>query len=141
MIRWESDIYHPPNGAGFELDRLIKGPDIAKMEAALMTGFAVSEGKVHVITGALKASMHPSSSLGPGEWEGTMSAARYPGIFELARGNRPTKYHPAPGGHYLFGPGGQDFEREVRETIWEWVSGGRAPAPSAGLGWKSGGDD
>ena len=60
-----------------------------------MAGFATSEGRVHVITGALKASMHPSSSLGAGDWEGTMSAARYPGIFELARGNRPTKYHPA----------------------------------------------
>ena len=69
-----------------------------------------------------------------------MSAARYPGIFELARGNRPTKYHPA-GGHYFFGPGGQDFEREVRQTIWEWVTGGETPAPSEGLGWKSGGDD
>jgi hypothetical protein len=140
MIRFEVDIYHLPNGAGFELDRLMKGPDVARMEAALLAGFATSEGRVHVITGALKASMHPSSSLGAGDWEGTMSAARYPGIFELARGNRPSKYHPG-GGHYFFGPGGQDFEREVRETVWEWISGGHAPAPSQGLGWKSGGDD
>ncbi len=140
MIRWEADIYHPPNGAGFELDRLLKGPDIMRMEAALMAGFATSEGRVHVITGALKASMHPSSSLGPGDWEGTMSAARYPGIFELARGNRPSRYHHDS--HYFLGPGGETFEREVRETVWEWVTGGDGgPAPSEGLGWKSGGDD
>lgn len=139
MIRWESDIYHPPNGAGFELDRLIRGPDVARMEAALLAGFAASYGRAHVITGALRASMHPSSSLGAGDWEGTMSAARYPGIFELARGNRPSKYH-ADGQHYFL-IGGPPFEREVRETIWEWVTGGETPAPSEGLGWKSGGDD
>ena len=60
MIRFEVDLYHPPNGAGFELGRLLKGPAIMRMEAALMTGFAVSEGKVHVITGCLKSTLHPS---------------------------------------------------------------------------------
>jgi hypothetical protein len=138
MIRVEADIYHPPNGAGFELDRLIKGPSVVKMEAALMSGFMTTEGRVHVITGHLKASLHPSSEFGGDTWTGTMSAARYPGIYELARGNRPTRYHRDS--HYFFGPGGQDFEREVRQTIWEWVTGGETPAPSEGLGWKSGGD-
>lgn len=139
MIRIEVDL----NGAGLELDRLAKGPGgetVGKMEAALLAGFAVSAAKVHVITGQLKASMHPSSEFTGDTWTGTMSAARYPGIYELARGNKPTKFHPS-GGHYFFGPGGQDFERAVRQAVWDWVTDGEGgPAPSEGLGWKSGGD-
>jgi hypothetical protein len=51
----------------------------------------------------------------------------------------PTAHHPT-GGHYFFGPGGQDFEREVREAVWDWITDGKGgPAPSEGLGWKSGG--
>jgi hypothetical protein len=138
MIRIEVDL----NGAGDELDRLAHGPGgatIGRMEAALLSGFAASEGKVHVITGYLKSTLHPSSSFTGDEWTGEMSAARYPGIYELARGNMPTRYHD--GGHYFFGPGGQDFERGVREAIWDWVTDGHGgPAPSEGLGWKSGGD-
>ena len=101
------------DGAGDELDRLARGPGgetVGRMEAALLSGFATTEGRVHVITGYLKSTLHPSSRFSGDTWEGEMSAARYPGIYELARGNRPSKYHPA-GGHYFFGPGGQDFER------------------------------
>jgi hypothetical protein len=130
------------NGAGDELDRLAHGPGgetVGRMEAALLSGFATTEGKVHVITGYLKSTLHPSSSFSGDEWEGQMSAARYPGIFELARGDRPTKYHPG-GGHYFF-TGGPDFERGVREAVWDWVTDGHGgPAPSEGLSWKSGGD-
>lgn len=139
MIRFEVDL----NGAGHELDRLAGGPagaTVLRMEAALMAGYSASLAKVHVITGYLKSTLHPSSSFSGDAWEGTISAARYPGIFELARGDRPTRNHPG-GGHYFFGPGGQDFEREVRYAIWDWVTddmGG--PAPSEGLSWKSGGD-
>lgn len=143
MIKVEVKMYGFPHAAGPELDRLAAGPGPATlggMEAALMTGYATSLSRVHVITGQLKASLHPSSSFAGDTWTGTMSAARYPGIYELARGNRPTKYHPA-GGHYFFGPGGQDFERAVRQTVWEWITGGEGGvAPSEGLGWKSGGD-
>ncbi len=130
------------DGAGEELDRLARGPGmgtVTRMESALLAGFATTEGRVHVITGYLKSTLHPSSSFTGDTWEGEMSAARYPGIYELARGNRPSKYHPA-GGHYFFGPGGQDFEREVRQAIWDWVTDGKGgPAPAEGLGWKSGG--
>jgi len=130
------------NGAGDELDRLARGPGgetVGRMEGALLSGFAATEGRVHVITGYLKSTLHPSSEFDGDTWTGEMSAARYPGIYELARGNRPSKYHPA-GGHYFFGPGGQDFERGVREAIWDWVTDGKGgPAPSEGLGWKSGG--
>lgn len=139
MIRFEVDL----NGAGHELDRLAEGPagaTVMRMEAALMSGYSVSLARVHVITGYLKSTLHPSSSFSGDVWEGTISAARYPGIFELARGDRPTGNHPE-GGHYFFGPGGQDFEREVRYAIWDWVTDGEGgPAPSEGLSWKSGGD-
>lgn len=139
MIRIEVDL----NGVGDELDRLAHGPGpetVGRMEAALLAGFATSEGKVHVITGYLKSTLHPSSSFSGDVWEGEMSAARHPGIFELARGDSPTKYHPT-GGHYFFGPGGQDFERAVRYAVWDWVTDGDGgPAPSEGLSWKSGGD-
>lgn len=138
-IRFEVDL----NGAGHELDRLAEGPGgttVARMESALLAGYMTSLGKVHVITGYLKSTLHPSSEFSGDTWTGTIAAARYPGIYELARGNMPTHNHPA-GGHYFFGPGGQDFEREVREAIWDWVTDDRGgPAPSEGLGWKSGGD-
>lgn len=139
MIRIEVDL----NGAGLELDRLAKGPvgsTIGKCEAALLAGYAVSAAKVHVISGQLKASMKVDSEFTGATWTGTMSAARYPGIYELARGNMPTKFHPS-GDHYFFGPGGQDFEREVRQAVWDWVTDDKGgPAPSEGLGWKSGGN-
>ena len=139
MIRVDVDLYHLPNGAGFELDRLLKGPSIAKMEAALLSGFATTEGRVHVITGALKASLHPSSSSpemsgpAPCPRPGTPVSSSWPAATARAS--------ITSGGHYFLGPGGQDFEREVRQTVWEWVTGGETPAPSEGLGWKSGGDD
>ena len=64
-----------------ELDRLARGPDIGDLEAILLTTFAESLAHVHVITGALKASGHPSSSYDGGTWIGTQSFARHPGIF------------------------------------------------------------
>lgn len=139
MIRFEVDL----NGAGAELDRLAHGPGAettGRMEAALLSGFLTSAARVHVISGYLRSTMHPSSSFEGDTWTGEMSAARYPGIFELARGNHPTLHHP-DGGHYFFGPGGPDFERGVREAVWDWVTDGKGgPAPDEGLGWKSGGD-
>lgn len=142
-LRVEVDLYGP-HGAGYELDRLIKGPGpvtVGKFEAALMAGYTTSEARTHVITGRLKASGHPSSAFDGPSWQGTIGFARYPGIYELARGNKPSKHHPA-GGHYLLGPGGQDFERAVREATWDFITDGEGgPAPSEGLTWKSGGDD
>lgn len=129
------------DGAGDELDRLARGPGaetVGRMEGALLSGFATTEGRVHVISGYLKSTLHPSSSFSGGEWEGTISAARYPGIYELARGNRPSKFHP-DGQHYFFSAG-PEFERQVRQAIWDWVTDDKGgPAPSGDLGWKSGG--
>jgi hypothetical protein len=130
------------NGAGEELDRLARGPDaktIAAMEAALLVGYTMSEAKVHVISGQLKASGHPSSSYDMFTWEGEMDFARYPGIFELARGDAPTRYHP-DGGHYFMSEGGPLFEHGVRQAFWDWVTNGKGGlAPSGGLSPYSGG--
>lgn len=133
------------DGAGEELDRLARGPDartIAAMEAALLLGYTITEGRVHVITGALLESGHPSSHFDRFTWTGVIDYAHDPGIFELARGDAPTKYHPAPGRHYFFDPGGHEFEAGVRQAFWDWVTGWKGgKAPSGGLPWKSGGDD
>lgn len=135
------------DGAGGELDRLARGPDmrtLAAMETALLTGYTMTEAKVHVITGALKASGHPQSRYDQFVWSGEIDFARMPGIFELARGDSPTKYHRL-GGHYFFGPpgtgGGPVFERGVRQAFWDWVTNWKGGvAPSGGLGPRSGGD-
>lgn len=128
------------DGAGLELARLAKGPVTAvpMFEAALLDGYVTSEARVHVITGQLKASGHPSSEFDGTTWTGTISFARYPGIYELARGDSPTLNHPE-GGHYFFDPGGREFERAVRQETWEWVTGEDSPAPSGDLPPESGG--
>jgi hypothetical protein len=132
------------NGAGGELDRLAAGPDgrtIAAMEAALLEGFGITEERVHVITGALLASGHPQSNFDKFTWSGEIDFSRVPGIYELARGDRPTRYHPAPGRHYFFDPGGPLFLRKVRQAFWDWVTDYKGGlAPSGGLGPASGGD-
>lgn len=136
------ELYGFPHAAGPELDRLAAGPagsTLLEMEAALASAYMVTEARVHVITGHLKASGHPSSSFDGEEWTGEIDFARYPGIYELARGNRPTRNHPE-GGHYFFDPGGPDFERAVRQAVWDFVTddaGGAAPAGD--LGEYSGG--
>lgn len=141
-VTWEVRIYGFPHAAGDELDRLAAGPGAAtimELESALAEGYVVTEGRVHVITGLLKASGHPTSTYSGDEWTGEIDFARHPGIFELARGDTPTKNHPE-GGHYFFDPGGPDFERRVRQAVWDWVtddSGG--PAPDGNLGPWSGG--
>jgi hypothetical protein len=138
-VVWTVDL----DGAGAELDRLSAGPDaktIAAMEGALLEGYSISEARAHVITGILKASGHPSSSFDLRVWSGTISFAHDPGIFELARADRPTDRHPA-GGHYFFDPGGPLFEHKVRQAMWNWVTDGKGgEAPAGGLGPWSGGD-
>ena len=141
MIRFEVSLYGP-HGAGLELDRLAEGPGsatIMEMEGALAAGTVTTEARAHVITGYLRASVHSDSSFSGEEWEGTIKAAGHPGIFELARGNTPTQNHPE-GGHYFFDPGGPEFERAVRQAVWDWVTDGDGgPAPAGSLGPWSGG--
>lgn len=144
MIVYSTDLYDGPHGAGYELDRLEKGPSgphIIAMESALMTHTVAVEARTHVITGHLKGTIHASSSFTGAVWEGTMSGARYPGIFELARGDSPTKHHPYPGHHNFFGPEGPQFEKDVRQSVWDFVTdyeGG--PAPPGDLTFFAGGE-
>jgi hypothetical protein len=138
-VYWTVDL----DGAGEELSRLSRGPGartIMAMEAALLEGYTITEARVHVITGQLKASGHPSSSFDTRTWDGTISFDRDPGIFELARGNTPTKHHE-DGEHYFFDPAGHIFEKKVRQAFWDWVTDWKGgEAPDGGLPWKSGGD-
>jgi hypothetical protein len=142
VISFSVELYGP-HGAGYELDRLMAGlgpAHIGEMEGALAAGTSATEVRAHVITGLLKASVHASSAFTGDAWEGTIEAAHDPGIFELWRGDTPTKDHPG-GGHYFFDPGGPEFERSVRQTLWDWVTDGDGgPAPSEDLGPWSGGD-
>lgn len=135
-------MYGYPHAAGPELDRLARGPageTIAEMEAALVAGYVATEARVHRITGFLQASGHPTSSFDGDRWDGEIDYARHPGIFELARGDAPTAHHPE-GGHYFFSESGPEFERRVRQAVWDFVTGGGSDAPAGELGPYSGGE-
>ena len=110
-LRFEVDL----NGAATELERL-QHPPFAQLEAVLAVTFAITEARVHVLSGELKASGRPLSSLDGDEWSGTLEFDRYPGIYELARGNRPTRYKGGTGSHFFFdpvqAPGYGDFDTE-----------------------------
>ncbi len=126
-LRFEVDL----DGAAIELERL-QHPPFREMEGVLLTTFAITDARVHVITGELKASGHPTSERAGDVWSGTLSYARYPGIYELARGERPTRYHTDS--HFLFDPvqapgyGDYDVEhgegfRMYKEVIENWLEG------------------
>lgn len=104
-----------------ELDRLAKGPDPAGFEAVFMGGFAAADAAVHVITGVLKGSGHVQSSFDGHTWSATMSFARHPGIFELARHDQPTLNHPE-GGHDFFAPAYQT-DQPFKEEIYKFLGG------------------
>jgi hypothetical protein len=106
-----------------ELDRLAKGPDPMRFESALTSGLATADAKVHVLTGRLRESGHALSEYDDGRWTGTISFARHPGIFELARGDSPTMNHPE-GGHFFLNPGGDEFVKGVYDALDDYVSGG-----------------
>jgi hypothetical protein len=143
-VTWQvtQELYGFPHAAGPELDRLIAGPagsTLIAMEAALAAGALATEARVHIITGFLKASGTVRSHASADGWDGEIDYAGDPGIFELWRGNTPTRHHPS-GGHYFFDPGGPDFERGVRQAVWDYVTDGQGgPAPAEGLGPWSGG--
>jgi hypothetical protein len=143
-VSWsiEVQLFGFPHAAGVELTRLEAGPGgtaVMAMEAALAAAAITTEGRVHVITGFLKASGTVHSAFGGDQWEGEIDYSRYPGIYELARGNAPTLNHPE-GGHYFFDPGGPDFERGVRQAVWDFVTDGTGhDAPAGDLGPWSGG--
>lgn len=92
------------DAVGAELERL-QHPPVVHLESVLATTFAVTEARVHVETGKLKGSGHPSSAYAGDVWTGTLSYDRDPGIFELARGPKKTRHHGGIGdSHFFFDP-------------------------------------
>jgi hypothetical protein len=119
-VKFSVDI----DGPLAELDRLIEGPDLGAFEEAMSAGLAASFEKVHVLTGHLKTTGRGITELGEGSWEGTMAFARHPGIFELARGDHPTRNHPE-GGHFFFDPGGEEYLEAVKRALIAYVTDGQ----------------
>lgn len=74
---------------------------IGRFEKTFAATFTAVENKVHVLTGDLKASGLPRTHFDGDTWTGEIDYDRYPGIFELARGDSPTLNHPE-GGHNFF---------------------------------------
>lgn len=106
-----------------ELHRLAYGTAevTPRFESILATAYAATQARVHVITGGLKASGHPTSEFDGHKWEGVIHYIRHPGIFELARGDHPTLNHPE-GGHYFFSPA-YDTPDEFKRAIEEFLGG------------------
>jgi hypothetical protein len=62
-----------------------------------------AELQVHVETGKLKGSGKLRTDATADLWSAEVTYARYPGIFELARGDTPTRFHPeGEHGNFLF---------------------------------------
>lgn len=98
--------------------KLAKGPtwkDTGRLEKTFAAAYAAVSDGVHVITGKLKGSGVPRTGFDGETWWGEMEYDRYPGIFELARGDQPTLNHPE-GEHGFFDnvtPFLGQFERNV----------------------------
>lgn len=74
---------------------------VGRFEKTFAETFTAVDAKVHVLTGGLKASGVPRTHFDGDTWQGEIEFDRYPGIFELARGDSPTLNHPE-GGHNFF---------------------------------------
>lgn len=108
-----------------ELDRLAHGPGgdgtTFRFESIWLRGFAATQAKVHVLTGVLKSTGHPTTTYEGDRWSGEVDYTRHPGIFELARGNKPTLNHPE-GGHYFLGPM-YDTDEEMKQACLDFLRG------------------
>jgi hypothetical protein len=105
---------------GFE--GLILPPDyqtIGKFEATLAETFVAVDAKVHVLTGALKASGTTHTDYDGSTWSGSIEFAEHPGIFELARGDEPSLNHPE-GGHAFF-DATKLFHQQFEDDLKLWV--------------------
>jgi hypothetical protein len=108
-----------------ETDRLIKGPETDIFEGIMLATYAMVDAKVHELTGRLKASGVSHSERDEGMWTGTVSFARYPGIYELARGDSPTQNHPE-GGHHFFEPAYDFSPPAMKSALMDFVSDGES---------------
>lgn len=97
-------LTHPP---GFEA--------IGRFEKTLAEAFVAVKAHVHVLTGGLLASGVTATSFDGGIWHGQIDFARDPGIFELARGDKPSAMHP-DGGHFFF-DAAEPFEDEWKRDM------------------------
>ena len=120
------------DGAGAELERL-QHPPFMELEGVLAATFAITEARVHVISGKLLASGHPTSEAAGDVWTGTLNYDRYPGIYELARGPKMTRHHGGFGdSHFFFDPVEARFPGD-------WTTGdGYELYTAAILGWLEG---
>lgn len=111
-----------------EIERLARGPgadgSTFHLERVFLEGFTRTQERVHVITGHLKASGHPETSLDSDVWSGTVHYARHPGIFELARKNKPTLNHPE-GEHGFYDPMYETGD-QFKEAVLRFLQGSHA---------------
>jgi hypothetical protein len=105
-----------------ELTRLADGPGGGRFDAIMTTYAARVAERVHILTGRLKASGHMESSWDGHQWDGMIGYLKHPGIFELARGNTPTKNHPE-GEHHFFEPV-YESQKDYRAEILLWLAEG-----------------
>jgi hypothetical protein len=81
-----------------------KGPGFkvtGQFESALKDTAAAVHTHVHVQTGYLQSTGLTNSHFTGTEWEGEITYAHDPGIYELDRGDTPTANHPE-GGHGFY---------------------------------------
>lgn len=88
---------------------------VAYFEKTTALLFADTQAHVHVETGALKASGIVRTHFDGSEWSGEIEYDAHPGIFELARGDTPTRTHPT-GGHFFF-DGAKDFIPTYEDNV------------------------
>lgn len=115
-----------------ELDRLIKGPDaatITEFEAALteMTGQVMED--IHIETGSLFSTVHPSSEMRPFRWQGTIHVGgaapgrvndpAYYGVYELARGHKDGR------DHFFYQTPYDEMPHEIIYSILEYMDSGK----------------
>ncbi len=126
-----------------------KAPSTRKLGNLLTAAYAATQSKVHIDTGYLKASGRKSEHHVGDVWMGEIEFARHPGIFELARGDKPTgtdtiitrpgkkatkrqiartlqTSHPTGGHHFFNGvePFIEQMDEVVHDMFYDWF--GRA---------------
>lgn len=85
-----------------ELSKGLTFRQINRFEKTTADMFADTQARVHVLTSKLKLSGQPRTHFDGDEWSGEIEYAENPGIFEIARGDSPSRDHPE-GGHDFFG--------------------------------------
>jgi hypothetical protein len=114
-----------------ELDRLIKGPTagvIGEFEALLIEVTGQVAEDIHIETGSLFSTVHPTSEMLPFHWQGTIHVGgaapgqindpAYYGVFELARG------HDGGRNHHFYEVAHEQMPHDMIVTILEYLDSG-----------------